>query len=107
MSINKNLLFQNTPINLDKNDMVQIAGIEPSKLANKYGTPLFIYCEDEILNQYKKLTASYLDYKGEFCPYYSFKANNNKDILCFIKKLNMGAEICSIGELKLALKLGF
>lgn len=73
--------------------------------ANKYGTPLYVYDGNQILNRYKELY--------EFIVYpklkilYAMKANYNVGILKLLKKNNAYLDTVSPGEVMLALKLGF
>ncbi len=75
-----------------------------SKLAKKFGTPLYIYSQ-------KKLEDNFNSYKNGFkgvdtiiC--YAMKANSNFSILKLLAKLGAGADIVSGGELYRALKAG-
>jgi len=75
------------------------------ELAEKYGTPLYVYNGDLIIQRYKEL------YK--FIPwpklriYYAMKANYNVGILDLLRKNEAYLDTVSPGEVCLALKLGF
>jgi diaminopimelate decarboxylase len=81
-----------------------IEGIRVQNLAKKFGTPLYCY-------SYKKLSENIKNFKDNFksiSPLICFavKANSNINLLRNIKKLGLGADVVSIGELMKALKAG-
>lgn len=77
------------------------------QIANKYGTPTYIYNKQKIIN-------NYLEYKNGFeqnnfenyliC--YAVKANSNLSILHVLAEQNSGFDIVSIGELYRVMKAG-
>ncbi len=70
-----------------------------------YGTPLYIYNEQSVINQIKLLKKNITYSKVLYC--YAMKANSNLSILHTIKEQNIGIDCVSQGELFLALKVGF
>ena len=81
-----------------------IEGIRVQNLAKKFGTPLYCY-------SYKKLSENIKNFKDNFksiSPLICFavKANSNINLLRNIKKLGLGADVVSVGELMKALKAG-
>lgn len=74
------------------------------KLANKYGTPLYIYDIDSIQKQYLKIKDSFSGFKSIIC--YALKANSNLSILNILAKLGSGADCVSLNEVKRALLAG-
>ncbi len=86
------------------NNNLIIDNINLQKLANKFGTPLYCY-------SYKKLKKNINNFKSKFkriSPLICFatKANSNIKILKEIKKIGLGADVVSKGELMKALKAG-
>ncbi len=75
------------------------------KYAKKYGTPLYIYDGDLIINRYKGLY-DYIKWP-KLKILYAMKANYNVGILNLLKKNNAYLDTVSPGEVQLALKLGF
>jgi len=73
--------------------------------ANKYGTPLYVYDGNQILDRYKELY-EFIDYP-KLKILYAMKANYNVGILKLLKKNNAYLDTVSPGEVMLALKLGF
>ena len=74
------------------------------KIAEEYGTPVYVYDTEKIAEQYKKLTSSFDD-KTRF--FYAAKALTNINILKFVQKLGANIDCVSINELKLGIKAGF
>ena len=73
-------------------------------LAKKYGTPTYLY-------SYKKLKENIDNFKKSFASInplvcFAVKSNTNLNILREIKKLDLGADVVSAGELRKALKAG-
>ena len=81
-----------------------IENIKVRNLAKKYKTPLYCY-------SYKRLRENIINFKKSFknlnpiiC--FAVKANTNLKLLKEINKLNLGADVVSVGELIKALKAG-
>lgn len=66
-------------------------------------TPSYFYDVDFLENTIDEIEK----YKGNFKIFYSLKANSNRYLLEVIKRRGLGAEVVSLGELKLALEIGF
>lgn len=66
-------------------------------------TPSFFYDLDVLEETIEEIVTN----RQEIDVFYSFKANSNVEILKFIRDKGLGAEVVSIGELNLALDLGF
>jgi len=73
-------------------------------LAQKYGTPLYIYSYNTFINHYLKLKRAFAKVKPLIC--YSVKANSNLAILKALIEKGAGLDIVSGGELFRALKAG-
>lgn len=73
-------------------------------LAEKYGTPLYIYSYKTLLRNFKAYGDAFKDYPHIIC--YALKANTNGAILRLFAKNGAGADIVSGGELFRALKAG-
>ena len=71
------------------------------QLADKYGTPLYIYDLDSISRQFYKIKDSLKGFKSLIC--YALKANSNLSIIKHIGNLGSGADCVSINEIKRAL----
>ncbi|MBE7630115.1 diaminopimelate decarboxylase [Tenacibaculum piscium] len=75
-------------------------------LANKYGSPLYIYDTEKIIDQYKNMTTAFSKVKNLKINY-AVKALSNINILKVFKTLNSGLDTVSIQEVKLGLLAGF
>ncbi|WP_294299658.1 diaminopimelate decarboxylase [uncultured Chryseobacterium sp.] len=74
------------------------------KIANEFGTPVYVYDAESIKTQYEKLTSSFSK-KTKF--FYAAKALTNINILKYVKNLGASLDCVSINEVKLGLKAGF
>ena len=79
-------------------------GIEMKKLAEKYGTPLYVYDFDYIENRYTTLKDAFGGKKSMIN--YAVKANSNLSVIQHLAKLGAGADCVSIGEVRRALDAG-
>jgi diaminopimelate decarboxylase len=77
------------------------------ELAKEFGTPLYIYCKNQILKNYREINQPLVNSKLDFLNCYAIKANSNPEILKLLAEEGAGAEIASGGELYLALKFGY
>ncbi len=78
---------------------------DPEKLARQYGTPLYVYNEENIRRHMKAVAGVITKY-----PYranYSIKANSNLSILKIALQEGLDADAVSMGEIILLLKAGF
>ena len=87
--INKNLLIEK---------------IKVKDIANKFGTPIYCY-------SYKKLKENITIFKRNFSTFsplicFAVKSNTNINLIKEIRKLGLGADVVSRGELMVALKAG-
>ena len=75
------------------------------KLAEEFGTPLFVYDADKITQQYKRLVNAFASIDLEL--HYACKALSNQAILQHICSLGAGLDTVSIEEVHLGLKAGY
>lgn len=76
-------------------------------LANQHGTPLFVYDGDRIVKKFQKFKHAYEQAYGNVKVFYAVKANTNLSIVALLKQAGAYAECISLGEMKLAHRLGF
>ncbi|SKB99712.1 diaminopimelate decarboxylase [Soonwooa buanensis] len=74
------------------------------KIADEFGTPVYVYDVESIKVQYEKLTGSFSKNTRFF---YAAKALTNINILKYIEKQGANLDCVSINEVKLGLKAGF
>jgi diaminopimelate decarboxylase len=75
------------------------------ELAEKFGTPLYVYHAEKIKEQYQTLEKAFSDTHARF--FYACKALTNINILKYVESLGAGLDCVSINEVKLGLKAGF
>ncbi|HUC80594.1 MAG TPA: diaminopimelate decarboxylase [Flavisolibacter sp.] len=73
-------------------------------LADRFGTPLYVYHAEKIREQYEKLTAGFSSLDTRF--FFACKALTNINVLKYIASLGCGIDCSSINEVKLALYAG-
>ncbi len=82
-----------------------LGGADLQSLAEKFGTPLYVYDENTFVNQYKRLTNAF---KGvNLKVKYACKALSNQAILKLFHKIGSGLDAVSIQEVQLGLKAGY
>ena len=75
-------------------------------LAEKYGSPLYVYDANKIESQYHRMANAFSTVK-KLKINYAVKANSNINILKVLKNLHAGVDCVSIQEVQLALEAGF
>ena len=75
------------------------------KIADKYGSPLYVYDTDKIEEQYNRLTSAFSSVKNLKLNY-AVKALSNINILKFFKNIGAGLDTVSIQEVQLCLTTG-
>jgi diaminopimelate decarboxylase len=73
-------------------------------VAQQFGTPVYVYHADKILEQYRKLTDAFDGIDTRF--FYASKALTNVNVLRYIDSIGCGIDCSSINEAKLALHAG-
>jgi diaminopimelate decarboxylase len=86
------------------NKSLTIEKVRVQDIAKKFGTPIYCY-------SYKKLKDNVADFKKNFISFsplicFAVKSNTNVSLIREIRKLGLGADVVSMGELMLALKAG-
>jgi diaminopimelate decarboxylase len=74
-------------------------------IADKYGTPLYVYHAEKIKEQYGKLQNAFSNSNTVF--FYACKALTNVNVLKYIRNLGANVDCSSINEVRLALHAGF
>ena len=87
-----------------KSDILEFEGVDCSKLAEKYGTPLYCYSQREIKINYNKFKDAVSGFKSSI--FYAVKANFNPQIIKLLAKEGAGADVVSRGEIELSLSAG-
>jgi diaminopimelate decarboxylase len=87
-----------------KNSVLHAEGVSVEALAQRYGTPLYVYSLSHVLENYRRLTRALGSLDHLVC--FSMKANANLGILAALANEGCGFDIVSGGELNRVLKAG-
>jgi len=85
---------------------MNISGISVQELAEKYGTPLYVYDFSRIRENAQRLKSAFRSDDVNVDFYYAMKANCHPAILDVFAEEGYGMDCVSPGELKLALQAG-
>ncbi len=87
-------------------NLLHVEDIPAADLAEKFGTPLYVYSGGQIARNFGLLQKAFSVIPGAKILY-ALKANSNPEILRHICSLGAGADTVSAGEIFLALRSGF
>jgi diaminopimelate decarboxylase len=79
-------------------DRLACSGVDLTELAESYGTPLYVYSADAIVERLEMLQAEFAAVPNTLC--YAVKANPSLAILKLLSELGCGFDIVSGGELE-------
>ncbi len=86
------------------NKKLTIEGINIQNIAKKYSTPAYCYSFKKLADNIKNFKNNFRSLSPLIC--FAIKSNTNIFLIKEIKKLGLGADVVSIGELMIALKAG-
>ena len=89
-----------------RNDRFYFGGVSAVELAQTYGTPLYVYEEDRIRDNFRRALAAFRKYYEDFRFFYAIKANNNLAIANILRQEGAGIDAASVNEILLAKELG-
>jgi diaminopimelate decarboxylase len=81
-----------------------VEGVNLAALAERYGTPLYVYSGGKIRDQFARFDGAFAGHPHTVC--YAMKANGNLAVVRLLAREGAGADIVSGGELFRALKAG-
>jgi len=82
-----------------------IQGLDLTKVAAEFGTPVYVYDADKIKIQYEHIVGSFPDVDLQIK--YAMKALSNISILKYLKSLGAGLDAVSIQEANVGLRAGY
>ncbi|MDA3792078.1 MAG: diaminopimelate decarboxylase, partial [Elusimicrobia bacterium] len=85
-------------------DTLHISGVDIEQLAEKYGTPLYVYDKAKLIKNIRSYNKAFNSVDHLIC--YAVKANYNRKIIELFKEEGAGADVVSGGELFMALRAG-
>ncbi|MGZ7031300.1 MAG: diaminopimelate decarboxylase [Thermoanaerobaculia bacterium] len=87
------------------NGVLHINGISTTEIAERFGTPVYVYDASVIRRQIERVRGAFAGLP--FRPFYAMKANGNDRILRLIHESGFGCDAVSPGEIFLARHAGF
>jgi diaminopimelate decarboxylase len=87
------------------NGSLHIDNLSTTELAERYGTPLYVYDGAVIRRQAANIRAAFAGLP--FRPFYAMKANGNLSILRLVREQGFGCDAVSPGEIYLSMRAGF
>ena len=86
------------------NKKLIIEKVNIQSIAKKYNTPTYCYSYNQLKINIDNFKKSFKSFSPLIC--FAIKSNTNANLIREIKKLGLGADVVSLGELMLALKAG-
>ena len=86
-----------------KDSKLSTGGINLQSLAEKYGTPLYVYNNDHIIDNYNLFMGAF---DNKATAHFAMKSNSNQAILSSLVSAGCGMDIVSGGELQRAILAG-
>ena len=86
------------------NKSLTIEKIKVQDIAKKFGTPIYCYSYKKLKDNIANFKKSFISFSPLIC--FAVKSNTNVSLIREIRKLGLGADVVSMGELMLALKAG-
>lgn len=87
-----------------RNGVLHLEEVALSTLAERHGTPLYVYSAGAIEARYRAFTEAFSGHPHRVC--YAVKANSNLAVLQLLAQLSAGFDIVSGGELERVLRAG-
>ena len=79
-----------------------VGGVRATALADEFGTPLVVYCEETL----RARARAYREAAPDAVTLYGSKAFPNVSLLALFAEEGLGADVSTLGELELALRAG-
>lgn len=83
---------------------LHLESVNLAELANRHGTPLYVYSRQALEQHYRAFTEAFADVPHQIC--FAVKANSNLGVLNVLARLGAGFDIVSGGELERVLAAG-
>jgi len=84
---------------------VHCDGLPLAELAERFGTPLYVYSAESIITRYREVDDAFRGYPHRL--HYALKANSTLGIARLVRSLGAAADANSGGEIDVALRAGF
>ena len=83
---------------------LSIESVKVQNIAKKFGTPVYCYSYAQLKKNISNFKKSFSSFSPLLC--FAIKSNTNTNLIREIRKLGLGADVVSMGELMIALKAG-
>ena len=93
------------PLSIHQNTLC-IEKIPITSLVKKFGTPIYVYSESRIRENFRRIAGAFKKFYKNFEILYAVKANNNPEIAKILVSEGAGMDVCNPAEIWLANKLG-
>ena len=90
-----------------ENGELNISGVGVSELKAQYGTPLYVYDENMLVNQCKTFINNFKSSKFNTEVLYASKAFSCLEVLRIASREGLGVDVVSLGEIYTAYKAGY
>ena len=90
-----------------ENGELNISGVGVSKLKAQYGTPLYVYDENMLVNQCRTFINNFKSSKLNTEVLYASKAFSCLEVLRIASREGLGVDVVSLGEIHTAYKAGY
>ena len=90
-----------------KNGELNISGVGVSELKAQYGTPLYVYDENMLVNQCRTFINNFKSSKFNTEVLYASKAFSCLEVLRIASREGLGVDVVSLGEIHTAYKAGY
>ncbi len=90
-----------------KNGKLYFDGCDLTEIAEKYGTPLYVFSENDIVSRFEDLKRDFSDKYGNCRVAYAAKAFCTKGMLKIVEKCGASVDVVSGGEIAVAKAAGF
>lgn len=103
LNINAQDFIKSLPYFEYKNNQLHLDGVSVKTLVETYGTPLYTYSKNAILNQYHEYARGFSKIDHQIC--FAVKANSNLAVLKTLAAAGAGFDVVSKGELARVLQV--
>jgi diaminopimelate decarboxylase len=91
---------------LDKKGQILFEDVPATEIAAKYGTPVYVYEENKIRQNFRRASGAFKQYYDNFRFYYAVKGCGNPAIINILKQEGAGVDAASVNEILLANQSG-
>ncbi len=88
------------------NDQLLIGNVSVEEIARTYGTPVYVYDENRIRANYRRILSVFTKYYPDFRLFYAIKGNDNLAVARILRQEGAGIDAASVNEILLAKELG-